>query len=176
MSYAEYMKTEVFKPLDMHNTYVDSKNLMLDKRVQGYEKKGACIVPINRVTEWIMGGADIVSCVDDVYCLNKAIKNKLLVSEESWKEILTPSPINSMGFGCTVTNWHNMKRITHNGGWEGFRTMHLQLPKEDFDVILLSNSAWGDARNDIAEAIYRAYFGYDTNIGDEIKMDMGYIK
>ena len=69
-----------------------------------------------------------------------------------------------------------MKRITHNGGWEGFRTMHLQLPDVDFDVILLSNSAWGDARNDIAEAVYKAYFGDDTSAGDDVKMDVGYVK
>ncbi len=176
MSYADYMKTEVFEPLGMYNTYVDNKNLILDKRVKGYTKFEEKIVPVDRVTEYIMGGADIVSTIDDVYCLNNAIKQRLLLKPETWEEILMPSPINSMGFGCTVTNWHNMKRITHNGGWEGFRTMHLQLPEVDFDIILLSNSAWGDARNDIADAIYEAYFGSDTSISDAVKMDVGYIK
>lgn len=176
MSYAEYMKTEVFEPLGMYNTYVDNKNRILDKRVKGYTKFEEEIVPVDRVTEYIMGGADIVSTIDNVYCLNKAIKQRLLLTPETWKEILTPSPINSMGFGCTVTNWHNKERITHNGGWEGFRTMHIQLPEEDFDIILLSNSAWGDARNDITDAIYEAYFGNDTAISDDVKMDVGYIK
>lgn len=175
MSYGEYMKTEVFEPLGMYDTFIDNKALTLEKRVKGYTKKEDKIVSVNRVTEWIMGGADVVSTVDDVYCLNKAIKQKLLLDAKSWEEILTPSPINSMGFGCTVSNWHNMMRITHNGGWEGFRTMHVQLPEDDFDIILLTNSAWGDARNDIAEAIYEAYYGDDNTVSDDVKMDVGYV-
>lgn len=175
MAYAEYMDKEVFKPLGMKDTRIDTKQLVLENRVKGYTKKEDDIVPVDRVTEWIMGGADVVSTMDDVYCLNKAIKHGLLLKPETWQEILTPSPVNSMGFGCTVTTWHNMKRITHNGGWEGFRTLHVQLPEDDFDIILLSNAAWGDARGDFAEAIYEAYYGSDNSISDTVKMDVGYI-
>lgn len=175
MSYAAFMKKEVFEPFGMFDTYVDNKQLILENRVKGYGRDGENILSVERVTEWILGGADIVSTVDDVYCLNKAIKNKLLLSLQSWEEVLTPSPVNSMGFGCTVSSWHGMKRITHNGGWEGFRTLHIQLPEEDFDIIFLSNSAWGDARNDIAEAVFEAYYGTDSEVCGSIKMDVGYI-
>ena len=80
-----------------------------------------------------------------------------------------------MGLGCTITNWHGKKRITHNGGSQGFRSLHIHLPEEDFDIIYLSNSRWGDARTDYAEAIYEAYFGNDNNISDKVSMDSGYI-
>lgn len=80
-----------------------------------------------------------------------------------------------MGMGCTVSTWHNKKRITHNGGWDGFRTLHIQLPEDDFDIIFLSNSAWGNARNDIAEAVYEAFYGDDNAVSEEVKMDAGYI-
>lgn len=176
LSYVEYMKNEVFKPLGMYDAFIDNKALTLEKRVKGYTKNEENIVPVERVTEWIVGGADIVSTVSDVYCLNKAIKGQLLIKPETWNEVLTPSPINSMGYGCTVTNWHNKKRITHNGGWEGFRTIHIQLPDDDFDIIYLSNSAWGDARNDIAEAVYKAYYGADCSVHAQVQMDVGYIK
>lgn len=176
MSYSEYMKTEVFEPLGMYDTDIDNKNLVFQNRVHGYTKSEEKIVPVERVTEWIMGSADVVSTVGDVYCLNKAIKEKLLLKNETWDEVLTPSPINSMGFGCTVTNWHNKKRITHNGGWDGFRTLHIQLPEDDFDIIYLSNSAWGDARNDIAEAVYKAYYGADGSVHAQVQMDVGYIR
>ena len=176
MSYSEYMKTEVFEPLGMYDTDIDNKNLVFQNRVHGYTKSEEKIVPVQRVTEWIMGGADVIATVDDVYSLNKAIKEKLLLKNETWDEVLTPSPINSMGFGCTVTNWHNKKRITHNGGWEGFRTLHIQLPEDDFDIIYLSNSAWGDARADISEAIFQAYYGDDSAKSDTVTMDTGYAK
>ena len=176
MSYGDYMKKEIFTPLGMYDTYIDHEKLILKDRVKGYKKDGDNIICTKRETGWILGGADVVSTVDDVYCLNKAIKHKMLLTEESWDAILSPHPLNSMGLGCTITNWHGRIRITHNGGWEGFRTLHIQLPEKDFDIIFLSNSAWGDARDDIANAVYNTYYGDDGSGGAVIKMDAGYIK
>ncbi|MBQ4120280.1 MAG: beta-lactamase family protein [Clostridia bacterium] len=176
MSYTEYMKSEVFEPLGMQTAMVDNENLKVDNRVTGYEltadKK---ITPIDRILNWAYGAGDIIGTVQDVYCLNKAIKHRLLLKAETWEEVLTPSQLNSMGMGCTVSTWHNKKRITHNGGWDGFRTLHIQLPEDDFDIIFLSNSAWGNARNDIAEAVYESFYGSDNAISEEVKMDVGYI-
>ena len=177
MSYADYMKKEVFIPLGMKSAMVDSENLILEKRVTGYElTDDNKIVEIDRMLNWAYGAADIIGTVDDVYCLNNAIKHKLLLNSETWEQVLTPSPINSIGMGCTISTWHNKKRITHNGGWDGFRTLHIQLPKDDFDIIFLSNSGWGNARNDFAEAIYEAFFGSDNLLCEEVKMDIGYAK
>ena len=80
-----------------------------------------------------------------------------------------------MGLGCTITDWHGMKRITHNGGYIGFRTMHVQVPEKDFDVILLSNSGWGEGRYHIIEAVYDSYYGNNDAPGEKVNMDMGYI-
>ncbi len=176
MEYAEYMKKEVFEPLGMQDTYIYSKKLGSNGLVKGYEMTENGIAPIERAKEWILGGADVVSTIDDVYCLNKAIKNKLLLSSESWDEILTPNPLNSMGLGCRINEWHGKERIVHNGGWYGFRTMHVQLPKYDFDIILLLNSGWGYPREDIIEAVHNAYYGNNALKSDELKMDEGYIK
>ena len=176
MTYAEYMKKEIFEPLGMLSATIDGAGVAVDGRVTGYEMTAdGEIFPVERGLNWILGAADIVASADDVYCLNKAIKHKLLLRSETWDEILTPSPLNSMGMGCTVTLWHEKKRITHNGGSRGFRTLHVQLPEDDFDIIFLSNAGWGNARNDLAEAIYEAYYGSDDVIGEEIKMDAGYI-
>ena len=175
MNYADYMKAEVFQPLGMHSTRIDSKHLVLPDRVKGYNQVDGQIVCVERVTERVLGGADVISTVDDIYCLNKAIKHKLLLSDQSWNDILCPSPVNSMGLGCTISQWHGKKRITHNGGWDGYRTLHVQLPEDDFDIILLTNSSWGDARYDISEAIYTAYYGTENGHSDAISMDAGYL-
>ena len=127
----------------------------------------------------MFGAGDIVGTLDDVYCLNKAIKHRLLLKDETWKEVLSPSPINNMGMGCTVSDWHGKQRITHNGGHLGFRTLHIQLPEDDFDLIFLSNSGFGDARWDISEMVYRAFYGDEDTIGEStgetVEMDKGYI-
>lgn len=175
MSYSDYMKKEVLEPLGMKTAQIDSVDLKVDFRVKGYEIENGNIIHVERTTDWIYGAGDIIGTADDVYCLNKAIKNELLLKKETWSEILTPSSFYSMGLGCCVSEWHGKKRITHNGGHKGFRTLHIQLPEDDFDIIFLSNSGWGNARDDFAEAIYELYYGKDNSISEKVKMDVGYI-
>ena len=175
MPYEEYMQKEVFAPLSMPHARVDAPGLFVPNRVTGYEKKADEIRPVSALCNWMMGAGDIVGTVDDIYCLNKAIKHHLLLKEETWKEILTPSPVNQFGLGCSVFTWHGMERIQHNGGSQGFRTLHIQLPADDLDIIYLSNASWGDARNDFAEAIYRAIYEKNAPEGEKIQMDAGYI-
>ena len=80
-----------------------------------------------------------------------------------------------MGLGCNVRQWHGKKRITHNGGSRGFRTLHIQLPEDDFDIIILSNSGFGDARGDISEMVHDAYYGNEDKTKAVFEMDKGYI-
>lgn len=174
LTYAEYMQKEVFEPLGMTNARVDSPNLVLPHRVTGYEQKDGQTTPVAPCLNWMHGAGDIIGTVDDVYCLNKAIKHKLLLRSETWDEILQPWPAQPFSMGCRVTQWHGKKRITHNGGHIGFRTLHIQLPEEDLDIIFLSNAAWGDARTDLAEAVYAAYFR-ETAVPEAMQMDAGYI-
>lgn len=175
MKYSDYMEKEVFEPLGMTNAKVDCKNLVLKSRVKGYEMQGNSIVEVDKDTDWMFGAGDIVGTADDVYCLNKAIKHKLLLKPETWEEALTPTEIFPMGMGCMVFNWHGKKRINHNGGSVGFRTLHVQILEDDFDIILLSNSGWGEARDDFAEAIYELWYGDNTDAGQKVQMDAGYI-
>lgn len=174
-SYADYMKTEVFEPLGMKNAMIDSPELDI-KRVQGYGLENGKRVRVNKAFEWLMGGGDVVGTIDDVYCLNTAYKHKKLLSEKTWQEIVTPSPLNNMGLGNTILNWHGKLRINHNGGHYGFRTLHLQLPKDDFDLILMCNSGFGSPREDISEMIYDFYYGTDDVVSDKLEMDKGFVK
>ena len=175
ISYSEYMEKEVFAPLGMSTARVDFPGLIVPERVKGYELVNGVRTHVDRCTDYLFGAGDIIGTLDDVYCLNKAIKNKTLLKPETWKQVLTPSPLNNMGFGCLVAEWHGMNRIMHNGGHPGFRTLHIQLPDDDFDIIFLFNTGNNDARYDISEKIYDIYYG--GMIPDTVKaeMDKGYI-
>ena len=177
MAYADYMREEVFLPLGMTTAVVEPPTgLDLPERVTGYEKaEDGTLYPAKRNVFFMLGGGDIVGRVDDVYCLNHAIKHKLLVSEEAWERILTPAPQNHKGYGCTLTTWHGKRRITHNGGFIGFRTLHVQLPEDDFDIILLSNTGFGDARKVISEYIHDCFYGDSSAPTQDVEMDTGYI-
>ena len=175
MKYSDYMKKEIFEPLSMKTALVDDENTVIENRVSGYELVNDIPTKCEKSHDWMFGAGDIVGTADDVYALNKAIKNKLILKSETWEKVLTPSMINSMGMGCTVSEWHGKKRITHNGGHTGFRTLHVQLPTDDFDIIILSNSGYGNARFDIAEMIYESFYGDNNENSDRIEMDKGYI-
>lgn len=173
--YADYMQDEVFAPLGMKTALVDHAGRQVEHRVSGHELTDGVPVPVSAAYDWMLGAGDIIGTVEDVYCLNRAIKHRLLLAPATWAEALTPSPLNQMGMGCTVTAWHGKRRITHNGGHKGFRTLHIQLPEEDFDIILLSNSGYGDARAALSEMVYEAFFGADGAYSDTVAMDTGYI-
>lgn len=175
MDYAEYMRETVFQPLGMGSAQVDRPGLEVPHRVTGHELSDETVTPVDRCLHWMHGAGDIIGTVDDVYCLNRAIKHRLLLTENSWNEILTPSPVCSFGMGCRVNDWHGKKRIIHNGGFTGFRTLHIQLPEDDFDLIFLSNSGWGSAREDLSEIIYEAFYGQDSGEQTHIELDKGYI-
>lgn len=159
MRYAEYMKKAVFEPLGMKHALVDEKGLFVENRVKGYDLVQGERKEIEKSHLWMFGAGDIVGTLNDAYCLNKAIKYGLLLKKETWEEALTPNPINGMGMGCTIDTFQGKKRIRHNGGHLGFRTLHVQIPQDDFDVLVLSNSGFGNARVDWEKTILDAFYG-----------------
>ena len=175
LSYPEYMEKHVFVPLGIH-AQVDHPGLEIPNRVQGYRlDENGQVTPCEKSYDWMLGGGDLIGTVDDVYALNRAVKQRLLLKPETWEQVLTPSPINKKGFGCTVTHWHGKFRITHNGGHRGFRTLHIHLPEDDFDMIFLSNSGFhAPARTDIAEMVYASFY-QPAAAESQPDMDTGYV-
>ena len=144
----------------------------------GHQKTDEKVVSVEPSRDWMMGAGDVAATVDDVYRLNIAIKERLLLKSSTWEMILTATPVNGyFGMGCMVSseNYGGKKKITHNGGSRGFRTMHVQLPEDDFDVILLSNCDWVDGRHHIVNNLHDIYYT-EANMGTEQpELDKGYI-
>ena len=174
-SYQTYMTREVFEPLGMKSAVVDNETKEIAHRVTGYALQDGVPIPAAKSHDWMLGAGDVVATVDDVYCLNTAAKCNLLVSKEMWEEILSRSDVGYFGYGCSVFDWHGKRMIRHNGGHEGFRTLHVWIPECDFDIIFLSNSGYGNARDDLTEMIHTAFFG-KGGAYERHEMDAGYIK
>ena len=173
--YEDYMRAEVFDPLEMPHAIVERRPIEIPNRVQGYALVDGLPVPTEKSFEWMLGAGDVVATVDDVYCLHHAVRDRLLLKDDTWDQVLTPSPLNAMGLGCTIKAWHNKLRITHNGGHTGFRTYHIHILQDDLDIILLSNSGYGQARNDLAEILYDFCYHDGSEAGEQNEMDKGYI-
>ena len=175
-SYADYMKQEVFLPLGMQTAVVDQEGLYIKNRVKGYTVlDNGDFEETPKSFNWMFGGGDIVGTLDDVYCLNKAIKNKLLLTEKSWESILSANPINKMGKGCFITEYKGKTLIRHNGGHPGFRTLHAQILEDDFDIILMLNCD-KDYRMMLLEKFLFIFLGAGEISKETSKMDVGYVK
>ncbi len=175
LPYPLYMQQEVFAPLGMKTAVVDDEGVRIANRVEGYELQGETLVAVGRTIDWMLGGGDIVGTLDDVYRLNIALKNKLLLKESTWDMALTSSPVSRFGMGCRALDWRGKRRVVHNGGHVGFRTLHEHIVEDDFDVILLSNTGFGNAREDIMEIIHNYFYGEDEKLNEKIEMDKGYV-
>lgn len=176
MPYGDYMKKRVFEPLSMPYAVVDREGYECEQRAMGHALQYGRSIPTERSIAYMLGGGDILATVDDVYALNRAVKQKLLLKEQTWEMALTPSPINSMGMGCTVSMGKSAQaRIIHNGGHVGFRTLHTHHIAEDFDVILLANCAHTCVRDVLYDLCVRHLLNENGVPLDTSGMDKGYI-
>lgn len=174
MPYADYMKKYVFDPLEMATAQVDREGLSVANRVSGHDLRDGVLTPVNRSTAWMLGGGDIIGTLEDAYALRRTVRSRLLLKSETWDRVFTGHPLNGMGLGCTVRPWNNKAQIRHNGGHLGFRTLHIYLPEEDFDILFLSNCGFGNARKDLIAIIHEHFFGQTE--ADDTPMDTGYAK
>lgn len=175
LPYETYMQQEVFSPLDMKTAVVDNEMKIIPNRVTGYQLVDGIPDEIEKSHNWLLGAGDIVGTVEDVYCLNKAIKNRLLLSNATWDAVLTPALLNQRGMGCQVFDWQGKTYIQHCGGHFGFRLLHIQILEDDFDIIFLSNSGYGDARAALADLILDTYYKNGHITIDSSQWDRGYI-
>ena len=175
VSYAEYMQKEVFLPLGAKTAVIDDENKVIPCRAKGYGLVDDKLAEVGRSINWMFGAGDMVGTLDDAYRLNIAVKNKLLLKEETWELALTPSTVSGFAMGCRVLTWREKKRIVHNGGHTGFRTLHAHIVEDDFDIIILSNTGFGSARDDLIEIIHNFFYGEDETVNQKIEMDAGYI-
>ena len=149
MRYADYMRRYIFDPLGMKTAVFDDGKTAPDGLVSGSELVNGKQVSAHRSVDYLYGAGDLTGTADDVYALNRAVKHRLILRPQTWDMALTPCPVNGFGMGCYVGELRGFKRVWHTGGHTGFRNLHLHIPKEDIDLIVLSNSGYGSAREDI---------------------------
>lgn len=176
ISWAQYTENEVFAPLGMGHTVIDTASRLVPNRAAGYDVDGLAFVSAPYLCiDWMKGAGAAIGTVSDVYRLHLAAQNRTFLRPETWDMVFTPSA-GVYGLGCSVTRWHGKLRYTHNGGHFGFRTLHIHLPEENFDIILLSNTGFGNARTAFSEAIYQLYFGEGDAADAQPAMDPGFAR
>jgi CubicO group peptidase (beta-lactamase class C family) len=183
MSYDEFMKKNIFVPLGMNHTRHGANTDDLGLKAKGHtidprEKKITRAV----FTEFaqLSGAGSIVSTVDDLLTFDRAMRDRKLLSKDSWekstsKMIIIKDPSIYYGYGWVIQNIKKHDAICHNGGMAGFMSSNYNFVNDKITVIFLSNADFINADSMVMQVA--AYmFDLDTDRRNPVSISADILK
>lgn len=144
MTYAQFVKENIFDPLKMNHSIVYESNTKISNKAIGYDSNGE----LNDYSILTTGDGGIYSTADDLYKLDKALKENQLLSEKINK-LLYQTPIlqdgsnSKYGLGWYIEKSNGGIIAHHTGGLAGFKSLFWRDLKNRNTIIALTNQ--GDA-------------------------------
>lgn len=151
VSFSDYMKNEVFEPLNMTLTHYQSAdtNSCLGYRVYGHYPNGDYKRPF--YLNGVVGDKGLYSSVEDLLRFYMQVKRPTLVSDSMMQVAISPlekvDQQNFYGLGWRVKQINQDSVVFHNGWWRGFRTYFWFDKRSDKAIIILTNSIAGGYLN-----------------------------
>ncbi len=141
-TYPEFMKKNIFLPLEMTNTFVHCKNDTI-KRSKTFDWKGREI--LDSYLDQTYGDKNIYTTPRDLLKWDRALSHNVFLSSASLAAAYRPYSnerpgIKNYGFGWRMNIYSEEKKVIfHNGWWHGNNATFIRLLKEDATIILISN-------------------------------------
>ena len=161
-SYGEFLKENIFNPLEMNNTnvfFIYKDNLSIDNLALGYtEDSTGTYVGHNdyaKSFDGVYGQGRMYSTTSDLYKWDRALKSNKILSEENTKTLFSNSKLNSgettdYGFGWFLNNHDEYGNYAdHSGGWAGYTTYIEKHFDKDKTIIMLQNNGNGTGKTRI---------------------------
>jgi CubicO group peptidase (beta-lactamase class C family) len=165
-SYEQYLKENIFDVVGMKNTGFDHNNIVLKNRAAGYTVRGKELENSDYIDMTVPGGAgSLYSTVEDLYMWDRALYTEKLVKKTTLDKIYTPFKAN-YAWGWVVDEQFKHKRISHNGGIDGFNTTLQRFVNDDTFVVALSNKVPA-ALDPMAQKIVALLFGEKYELPQE---------
>lgn len=138
-SYADFVRENIFQPLGMKNTDLDTNSAIIKNRAAGYSRGGDGLVNADYINMTIPYAAGAMySTVEDLYLWDRALYTEKLISKKSLEAMTTPFK-DGYAYGLSIGEQYGLKTIVHGGGIEGFSTFLTRFTDGDGTVIVLSN-------------------------------------
>lgn len=154
-SYAEFLRENFFKPLQMTSTGVDDERSVIPHHARGY------VLAVNgvRQADFVsisvpFSAGDLYSTAGDLLKWENALFAGRVVSAASLKMMTAPYR-NNYALGLFVSERDGRRMISHTGDVDGFGAMVAYYPDDKLTVIVLSNlfgGAYGLVAADIAKS------------------------
>lgn len=148
VSYDEFFKKNIFKPLNMNDTGVERDKKIIQGLATGYYLNDDELIRFKYMNmDLTLGGGDIYSTVEDMLLWDKALYTEDLVSKNTLDLIFTPyansgetgSKENDYSYGWFIDKMYGRNRIHHDGGGLGFTTDFHRYVNEEVSIVVLSN-------------------------------------
>lgn len=144
MSYSDFLKKEIFIPLDMKHTntiyYVD----VFDESTTSSHEYKSRSVPFY-AGDFILGDKSIYSDIQDLFKFSQHFMNKKILHDTIMQKMFKGVKTNRYGilygYGIRIRDYEDSAKMVvfHNGWWHGYRTSFQMRPKDKITLIVLSN-------------------------------------
>ncbi len=181
IKYADFLRQNLFTPLHMENTGVDSNARILHHRVYGYSKAGESLFKnaYKKAADTLVNAdyADMTvpyaagalySTTHDLVTWNLALYGGKLLKPASLTEMTTPYK-DGYAYGLEVKTVDGEKRIEHGGGIQGFTTYLTYDPQDKLSVVVLNNLQSGSP-GEIAPELAAVAHGKKVVLASEKKI------
>ncbi|HEX2866893.1 MAG TPA: serine hydrolase domain-containing protein [Ignavibacteriales bacterium] len=159
MSHSDFLKTNIFTPLNMTRTFIASGDKVIPGLVPYYKAAGKGNYkpgPYFSFTSLFAAG-DIISCCDDMLKWDEALYTEKILKKEwlskAWTSYILPDKENTnYGFGWALGEYKGMHFIQHDG-IAGYLSDAIRVPEKHLYVFIASNNGSknpNDAANKIA--------------------------
>ena len=146
-SYEQNVRDIIFTPLQMTHSLFDFKHSPDTNIATGYQTISDTNQVVASAWRWdstvTYAAGAIFSTIGDMYKWAKAIANKEILSEDSWKAAFIPH-LEHYGYGWWIDTLFGNTYVMHGGGLPGFKAYFCYYPDEDATIILLNNKGWFD--------------------------------
>ncbi len=142
-SFSEYVKQEIFTPLQMNDSYVITDKPQRDNIAKAYTH-GFATLPEDYL-DGVIGDKGICASVNDLYKFHVGLEQGLLLKKETLAEAYSPRSFEKKGEKNYGYGWRMKKQtagdyiIYHNGWWRGFNTLFFRRLSDNTVVIILNN-------------------------------------
>ena len=137
--YADLLRERICDPLGMKDTGLDTDELILPRRAQGYMQGKDALVPArseSMTVPWAAGS--LYSTTGDLLKWERGLFGGKVLSPESLRKMTTPGK-GDYGLGLFIDVKNGVRSISHGGGIEGFNTGLKYVPERRLTIVILSN-------------------------------------
>ena len=145
MSYADFLKANVWQPLEMFDTYYLGKTKPIKNLATGYDHKDNEFIgarPLGMDNPF--SGGSLGSSVLDLLKWQTALNENQLISRQSYNKMIEPGLLRNgkqttYGYGFFMSNLNGHRKIEHGGTINGFRAQLSAYPDDGLTVTVLCN-------------------------------------